>query len=98
MTGHNYTPSVIEPSFGIGRIMYCLFEHSFYVREDDAAKLVFGFKPAVAPVKATVFPLQADARFDKFVGQIHTAIIAKGLAVKVDTTGVRRNFPTCLRV
>ncbi|KAI3919743.1 hypothetical protein MKX01_000184 [Papaver californicum] len=27
-----FTPSVIEPSFGIGRIVYCLFEHSFYNR------------------------------------------------------------------
>ena len=24
-----YTPHVIEPSFGIGRIIYCVFEHCF---------------------------------------------------------------------
>jgi len=24
-----YVPSVIEPSFGIGRIVYCVFEHCF---------------------------------------------------------------------
>ena len=24
-----YTPSVIEPSYGLGRIMYCIFEHCF---------------------------------------------------------------------
>ncbi|CAG2067516.1 unnamed protein product [Timema podura] len=28
-------PSVIEPSFGIGRIMYALFEHNFRMREGD---------------------------------------------------------------
>lgn len=37
-----FTPSVIEPSFGIGRIIYCLFEHSFYTRpsksEDKTAE------------------------------------------------------------
>ncbi len=33
VTGKTYTPSVIEPSFGIGRIMYCMFEHSYYTRE-----------------------------------------------------------------
>ena len=27
-----FTPLVIEPSFGIGRIIYCLFKHSFYMR------------------------------------------------------------------
>lgn len=33
LSGRNITPSVIEPSFGIGRIVYSLFEHAFYVRE-----------------------------------------------------------------
>ncbi|CAB1341243.1 unnamed protein product [Coregonus sp. 'balchen'] len=28
-------PNVIEPSFGIGRIMYSIFEHTFQVREGD---------------------------------------------------------------
>ncbi|XP_056164951.1 glycine--tRNA ligase, mitochondrial 1-like isoform X1 [Syzygium oleosum] len=31
-----FTPSVIEPSFGIERIIYCLFEHSFYTRLSKA--------------------------------------------------------------
>lgn len=36
VTGKTYTPSVIEPSFGIGRIMYCMFEHCYYTREVGA--------------------------------------------------------------
>lgn len=32
-SGGAFTPSVIEPSFGIGRIMYCMFEHVFWQRE-----------------------------------------------------------------
>lgn len=31
-----FVPSVIEPSFGLGRIMYCIFEHCFKMREEDA--------------------------------------------------------------
>ena len=27
---------MIEPSFGIGRILYCMFEHTYYARPDDA--------------------------------------------------------------
>ena len=30
-----YTPSVIEPSFGIGRIVYAVLEHCFSVRDDE---------------------------------------------------------------
>jgi glycyl-tRNA synthetase (class II) len=30
-----YMPSVIEPSFGIGRVLYSLLEHSFFQRKAD---------------------------------------------------------------
>jgi glycyl-tRNA synthetase len=33
--GENYVPSVIEPSFGIGRLIYCVLEHSYWVREEE---------------------------------------------------------------
>ena len=36
-----FTPSVIEPSFGIGRIIYCMFEHAYYARESNEDKSVF---------------------------------------------------------
>lgn len=35
-----FTPSVIEPSFGIGRIMYSIFEHRFRVRPGDEQRSV----------------------------------------------------------
>ncbi|CAN4106982.1 unnamed protein product [Withania somnifera] len=55
-----FTPSVIEPSFGIGWIIYCLYEHSFYTRPSKAGDeqlSVFLFLPLVAPFQCTVFPL-----------------------------------------
>jgi glycyl-tRNA synthetase (class II) len=33
-------PNVVEPSFGIGRIMYALFEHNFRIREGDEQRTV----------------------------------------------------------
>eukprot|EP00064_Thunnus_orientalis_P019897 superscaffoldBa00005194_g20028 len=33
-------PNVIEPSFGIGRIMYSIFEHSFHTRQGDEQRTV----------------------------------------------------------
>jgi glycyl-tRNA synthetase len=33
-----YTPNVIEPSFGLGRILYFLLEHSFWSREQDVER------------------------------------------------------------
>ena len=33
-----YTPNVIEPSFGLGRILYTLLEHSYWSREQDVER------------------------------------------------------------
>lgn len=33
-----YTPNVIEPAFGIGRILYCLMEHVYWTREGSEAR------------------------------------------------------------
>lgn len=32
---YEYTPNVVEPSFGIGRILYSLIEHSYWPRPED---------------------------------------------------------------
>jgi glycyl-tRNA synthetase len=84
--GKNITPSLIEPSFGIGRIIYCLFEHSYYVRPDDGQRTVFRFSPLVAPIKATVLPLVSDARLDQEAHRISHSLTASGIANKIDTT------------
>ncbi|WP_456475167.1 glycine--tRNA ligase [Candidatus Pyrohabitans sp.] len=54
ITGEKFLPHVIEPSFGIDRIFYCVLENAFYRRED---KNVLRLNPRLAPVKAAVFPL-----------------------------------------
>ena len=43
---------MIEPSFGIGRIIYCLLEHCYYAREGDEKRAVFALVPLIAPIKA----------------------------------------------
>ena len=39
-TMREYIPNVIEPSFGIGRILYSLMEHVYWTRENDVARSV----------------------------------------------------------
>ena len=54
-----FVPHVIEPSFGIGRIIYCVFEHCFKVREKDAQRTYFDFPAMVAPIKCSLLPLMS---------------------------------------
>jgi glycyl-tRNA synthetase len=42
-TMREYIPNVIEPSFGIGRILYSLMEHVYWTREGDAARSVSAY-------------------------------------------------------
>lgn len=85
-----FTPSVIEPSFGIGRIIYCLFEHSFYTRpskSEDEQLNVFRFPPLVAPIKCTVFPLVKSQEFDDVARVIAKSLTAAGISHIIDITG-----------
>ncbi|KAK6153826.1 hypothetical protein DH2020_013465 [Rehmannia glutinosa] len=85
-----FTPSVIEPSFGIGRIIYCLYEHSFYTRpskDGDEQLNVFRFPPLVAPIKCAVFPLVQNQQYEEVAKQISKSLTAFGISYKIDITG-----------
>lgn len=92
LTGRSFTPSVIEPSFGIGRIIYCLFEHSFYSRPvkegEEDRRTAFRFTPLVAPIKCTVFPLMQRDELNGFAREANRNLTRAGLANIIDTTGV----------
>ncbi|RVW29197.1 Glycine--tRNA ligase, mitochondrial 1 [Vitis vinifera] len=85
-----FTPSVIEPSFGIGRIIYCLFEHCFYTRPSKAGDEqlnVFAFPPLVAPIKCSVFPLIQDKKYDAVAKLISKSLTVAGISHKIDISG-----------
>ncbi|KAF3969033.1 hypothetical protein ACB098_06G179300 [Castanea mollissima] len=85
-----FTPSVIEPSFGIGRIIYCLYEHSFYTRPSKAGDEqlnVFRFPPLVAPIKCTVFPLVQNQQYEEVAKVISQSLTTAGISHKIDITG-----------
>ncbi|KAK6795650.1 hypothetical protein RDI58_009104 [Solanum bulbocastanum] len=85
-----FTPSVIEPSFGIGRIIYCLYEHSFNTRpsrDGDEQMNFFSFPPLVAPIKCTVFPLVQNQQYEEVARQIARSLTVYGISYKIDITG-----------
>ncbi|XP_048866235.1 glycine--tRNA ligase isoform X2 [Brienomyrus brachyistius] len=77
-------PNVIEPSFGIGRIMYSIFEHTFRVREGDEQRTFFSFPATVAPYKCSVLPLSQNQEFMPFVRELSDALTKNGVSHKVD--------------
>jgi len=81
-----FTPSVIEPSFGIGRVLYSVLEHSFMQREGDEQRCVMMFPPCVAPIKVGIFRLLNNPQFDPIVERIRENLQNAGVVCKVDSS------------
>ncbi|KAJ7708372.1 hypothetical protein B0H17DRAFT_917136 [Mycena rosella] len=79
-----YVPNVIEPSFGVGRILYCLLEHSFWSREQDVDRGVLSLPAVVAPTKVLIVPLSARAEFDPLVKEVSLRLRKAGVHARVD--------------
>jgi glycyl-tRNA synthetase len=82
-----YTPNVIEPSFGIGRIIYAIFEHSFWTRPEDSARAVLSFPPLVAPTKVLVVPLMNNKELQEATKKVKSTLRNKQIPFKVDDSG-----------
>ncbi|PJF16939.1 Glycyl-tRNA synthetase/DNA polymerase subunit gamma-2 domain-containing protein [Paramicrosporidium saccamoebae] len=81
---NEYTPNVIEPSFGIGRIMYSLLEHVFWTREGDEQRCVLSLPAAIAPLKVLVAPLSNHDDFTPFCRELVTLFRKLDLNCQVD--------------
>ncbi|KAH8817216.1 glycyl-tRNA synthetase [Xylogone sp. PMI_703] len=68
----SYIPSVIEPSFGIGRIFYAICEHSYWIREGEGneARAVLSFPPSIAPIPVVLYPLSSSPEFDALIKRL----------------------------
>ncbi|KAL9700385.1 hypothetical protein quinque_003826 [Culex quinquefasciatus] len=77
------TLSVIEPWFGVGRILYSFLEHSFRSREGDEQRSYFSLTPVVAPLKCSVLPLSNNADFTPF-RKISSSLTSVDISHKVD--------------
>lgn len=63
-------PSVIEPSFGIGRVMYAIFEHNFKIRDNDEQRTYLALPAVIAPLKCSVLPLSGNVEFVPFIKKL----------------------------
>jgi glycyl-tRNA synthetase len=53
-TGEDFVPYVIEPTFGLDRIMLAVITDAYV---EEAERIVLKLKPILAPYKVAVFPL-----------------------------------------
>ena len=84
--GEHVTPHVVEPSFGVDRLVYTVLAHAH--REDEVAgepRTYLAMEPAVAPTFVGVFPLRDDLA-DRATA-LTDALRERGLAATYDDSG-----------
>ncbi|KAG6035515.1 hypothetical protein E4U40_002256 [Claviceps sp. LM458 group G5] len=82
-----YTPNVIEPSFGIGRILYSLIEHNFWMRGSDGGdetRGVLSFPPLIAPIKVLIVPLSSNSQFISHIKKLSQQLRSLGISNRID--------------
>ena len=83
-----FYPHVIEPSFGIDRLMYAVFSHNFYVRPDDEQRIVLSLNQNIAPYDVAILQLSNDEHILGMLEQIHKTLRSAGLTCYIDQSGV----------
>jgi glycyl-tRNA synthetase len=87
LEGTKIIPHVIEPSFGIDRILYCILEHTYHPKDEARDWTWFAFPPSLAPFDAVILPLLNKPELEEKAHDLYTRCKAKGLSVLYDDSG-----------
>jgi len=79
-----YIPHVIEPSFGVERIIHVVLEHAYREKGD---RVVLSLSEEIAPIKYAVFPLVKRDGLDAKAKEVYLMLKGKGYTVLYDDDG-----------
>jgi glycyl-tRNA synthetase len=86
--GEKFVPHVIEPSFGIDRVLYFVIEHSYKeLTKNEESYAVLSFPAAIAPISVGVFPLIDDDRLTTLAQSIDETLRNACVRTYYDATG-----------
>ena len=88
LSGEKFVPHVIEPSYGIDRILYCVLEHNYCEKKKKGEEYrLIKLNALVAPIKVGVLPLISDERLVKIAKEIDENLRNAGIASYYDEGG-----------
>jgi glycyl-tRNA synthetase len=86
--GEHITPHVVEPSFGIGRLVYTVLAHAYTEDEVDGEERTYlDLPPEQAPTTVGVFPLMDRDGLGEYAREIAEALRRAGHSVTYDDSG-----------
>jgi glycyl-tRNA synthetase len=85
-TNDKFIPHVVEPTFGINRVLLCLLTEAY--TEDTDGRVYLRLNKAVAPFRAAVFPLVSNKPdLVNKAREIYVDLLNKGVRVAWDDRG-----------
>ncbi|HUR63313.1 MAG TPA: glycine--tRNA ligase [Candidatus Thermoplasmatota archaeon] len=86
--GRRVVPCVIEPSFGVDRILYAIWEHAHESGEKNGeAYTRLRLSPKVAPIQVAVLPLTGKDGLPEKAAEIEWSLRAAGFLTDLDESG-----------
>ncbi len=82
--GRKFIPHVVEPSFGIDRLVYVALEFAYRRKED---RTLLKFPREVAPIQVAVFPLVTKGGLKKRAQELQMKLSREGFEVFHDESG-----------
>ncbi|WP_436936358.1 glycine--tRNA ligase [Halovenus marina] len=87
-SGEHIMPHVVEPSFGVGRLVYTVLAHAYWTETvDGEERTVLSLEPKIAPTTVGVFPLMDKDGLAERARSVAADLRAAGLAVEYDDSG-----------
>lgn len=83
-----YIPNVIEPSFGVGRILYSLLEQNYYVRNAEEKRSVFSITTKLAYRQVAVVSVIHNEKFKNEILKICNDLKKRNISVYTDDSKV----------
>ena len=89
ISGEKFVPHVIEPSYGIDRILYMVLEQNYSEtkKKEEEEYKILKLTPIVAPIKVGIFPLVGDDKLVKIANKIDDELRSLGISTYYDDGG-----------
>ena len=83
-TGTRFIPHVIEPSFGVERLVYATLEYNLMMKDD---RLIMSIPSSLAPIQASVYPLVNKDGLLERATEVYQTLLRDGFRVEFDDAG-----------
>jgi glycyl-tRNA synthetase len=83
-TGRYFIPHVVEPSFGIDRIVYATLEYAYSRKKK---RIHLALPRDIAPIKVMIYPLVSRDGLPDIATHVYRNLLDEGFVVRYDSSG-----------